>query len=133
MMYEEFLEIAGVSEDEVTFKVYNDIIEPMYMGSNLDKREFVKFLNVKAIIENTENPARYAKEIIKAHKDRRYDDVIRGVKKYAESLGGLPEWYEHIELGLFDVVYRNKNDIIRRIDSYQIQNRKIKKIKSEFY
>ena len=133
MMYDEFLEIAGVSEDEVTFKAYNDIIEPMYMGCNLDKREFVKYLNIKAVIENTENPTRYAKEIVKAHKEERYDDVIRYVKSYAKLLGGLPEWYEHIGLGLFDIVYYNVNDTIRKIESYKIQERKLKKVKTEFY
>ena len=44
MMYKEFEEIAGY---EVSFEDYNNIIEPMYMATNLSKQEFVKCLNRK--------------------------------------------------------------------------------------
>jgi len=44
MMKEEFEKIAGY---EVSFKDYNDIIEPMYMATNLTKDEFVKTINKK--------------------------------------------------------------------------------------
>ena len=44
MMKHEFEEIAKI---EVTDSDYNRIIEPMYMASGLDKREFVKTLNLK--------------------------------------------------------------------------------------
>ena len=45
MMKHEFEEIAGY---EVTDEAYNNIIEPMYMATNLDKRAFVKLLDKKA-------------------------------------------------------------------------------------
>ena len=44
MMKYEFEQIAGY---EVSDKDYNEIIEPMYMATNLDKVEFVKTLDKK--------------------------------------------------------------------------------------
>lgn len=44
MMKYEFEQIAGY---EVSDKDYNEIIEPMYMATNLDKAEFVKTLDKK--------------------------------------------------------------------------------------
>lgn len=45
MMWKEFEEIAGY---EVSYETYTDIIEPMYMAVDVDKRDFVKMLNKKA-------------------------------------------------------------------------------------
>ena len=45
MMHHEFEEIAGY---EVSYETYRDVIEPMYMAVNLDKRAFVKLLDKKA-------------------------------------------------------------------------------------
>lgn len=44
MMKHEFEELAGY---EVTTEDYNNIIEPMYMATNLSKREFVKVIDKK--------------------------------------------------------------------------------------
>ena len=44
MMHHEFEQIAGY---EVTYEDYTNIIEPMYMATNLSKQEFVKTLNRK--------------------------------------------------------------------------------------
>lgn len=44
MMHKEFEEIAGY---EVSYEDYTNIIEPMYMATNLSKQEFVKCLNRK--------------------------------------------------------------------------------------
>ena len=44
MMKHEFEEIAGY---EVSFEDYNNIIEPMYMATNLSKQDFVKTINKK--------------------------------------------------------------------------------------
>lgn len=49
MLYDEFLRIANVTENDVTYETYSDVIEPMYMATNLDKKEFVKLLNMKEI------------------------------------------------------------------------------------
>lgn len=46
MMKCEFERIAGY---EVSDKTYNEIIEPMYLATELSKRDFVKLLNRKAL------------------------------------------------------------------------------------
>ena len=69
MMYEEFLELANTTEDKITFKTYAEVIEPMYMGCNLSKAEFVNLLNVRKIIETYENPYAIEKQIIKNKKN----------------------------------------------------------------
>ena len=42
MMWKEFEEIAGY---EVSYEDYANVIEPMYMATELSKREFVKCLD----------------------------------------------------------------------------------------
>ena len=44
MMWREFEEIAGY---EVSYEDYTNVIEPMYMATNLSKKEFVKVLDRK--------------------------------------------------------------------------------------
>ena len=129
-MHNEFLELAGVTDYEVPYKVYAEVIEPMYMGTDLSKQDFVKFLNIKGIIANTENPARYAKEIAEAHANQNFDEVIEKVKEFANLFGGEAQWYEHIELGVFDVVYFNSFTTQVRIDTYRIMKRGVKRIRS---
>lgn len=130
MMHNEFLDLAGVTDYEVPYKVYAEVIEPMYMGTNLSKQDFVKFINIKGIIANTENPARYAKEIAEAHANQNFDEVIEKVKAFAKLLNGSPEWYSHIELGEFDVVYFNSFTTSVRADTYKIMKRGVKRIRS---
>lgn len=45
MMWAEFEEIAGY---RVSYKDYSEIIEPMYVATNLSKQDFVKVINRKA-------------------------------------------------------------------------------------
>lgn len=63
MMYDEFLELANTTEDKITFRTYNDVIEPMYMGCNLSKADFVKLLNIKKIIGTYDNPFTVGKQV----------------------------------------------------------------------
>ena len=44
MMWEEFEKLAGYS---VTYEDYINVIEPMYMATNLNKQDFVECLNPK--------------------------------------------------------------------------------------
>ena len=37
MMYSEFLDIANVTENDITAETYDNIIEPMYMATNMSK------------------------------------------------------------------------------------------------
>ena len=65
MMYEEFERIAGY---KVSYEDYANIIEPMYMATNLSKYEFVKVIDRKRfeIVEKTEK--QYINEIKKIAK-----------------------------------------------------------------
>ena len=53
MMKQEFEALAGY---EVSTEDYNNIIEPMYMATNLTKAEFVKTINRKAFEKKHEYP-----------------------------------------------------------------------------
>lgn len=44
MMHEEFMKIAGY---EVSYEDYTNIIEPMYMATNLSKEDFIKVIDRK--------------------------------------------------------------------------------------
>lgn len=49
MMYDEFLEIAGLPESAITYTVYKTVIEPAYNISILNKRDFVKSLDLESL------------------------------------------------------------------------------------
>ena len=49
MTYDEFLEIAGVPECAITYTDYKSIIEPAYNISILNKRDFVKSLDLESL------------------------------------------------------------------------------------
>ena len=47
MLYSEFLELSGLTENQVTVETYANVIEPMYQAlPNLSKQQFVKLINV---------------------------------------------------------------------------------------
>lgn len=52
MMWEEFEKIAGY---EVSYEDYANVIEPMYMATNLSKQDFVKCLDKKRFALRTKN------------------------------------------------------------------------------
>ena len=60
MMKYEFEAIAGY---EVTDEMYTNVIEPMYMATNMDKSEFVKTLNKKYFVKYVPNKKKLLKEI----------------------------------------------------------------------
>ena len=46
MMYSEFIELSGKSENYITYNEYTQEIEPIYMSSDFPtKQEFIKFFN----------------------------------------------------------------------------------------
>lgn len=51
MMYEEFINISGLN---VSYKDYENIVEPMYMSTDMSKQEFIKFISpsVKALVKS---------------------------------------------------------------------------------
>lgn len=60
MMYEEFEKLAGY---QVSRSDYDNIIEPMYMATTLDKEEFIKCLDKKRFALKA--PKSYIKEMRK--------------------------------------------------------------------
>lgn len=42
MMYNEFIDLTGYEENYITYKDYTENIEPVYMESDLDKKQFCK-------------------------------------------------------------------------------------------
>ena len=64
MMYQEFENIAGY---EVSYDDYTNIIEPMYMATNLSKQEFVKCLDRKQFDLNYKKQ-QYKKQLLKEMK-----------------------------------------------------------------
>ena len=65
MMYTEFLNLAKVTENDVSFDTYQNIIEPMYMATNLNKIDFIKMLNIKAIKDMYPNVNKVCKDLVK--------------------------------------------------------------------
>ena len=67
MMHQEFERIAGY---EVSFEDYANIIEPMYMATNLSKQDFVKVIDRKRFDLN-EKKRSMIKEMRKIAEDRK--------------------------------------------------------------
>jgi hypothetical protein len=104
MMWKEFEELAGY---EVSFKTYNEVIEPMYMAlpDSFTKQDFVKMLDKKAFALPTR------KQMVKEMKSiaqfifdncglRSYHDeeerLDKLAKEYAERFFGI-DWAHDIE------------------------------------
>lgn len=78
MMKHEFEAIAGY---EVSFEDYENIIEPMYMSTNLDKYEFIKCLDRKRFE-------------VKAQESEETKRIKREAKAEIESLKSLIKGYK---------------------------------------
>ena len=61
MMHKEFEEISGC---EVSYEDYTNIIEPMYMATNMSKYEFVKTLNLKFFKDRMPKPEKNIKRML---------------------------------------------------------------------
>ena len=65
MMYSEFIELANIPEDKLTYKTYSEVIEPMYMNCNISKQDFVKLINIDTLVRLYDNPYSVKKTIVK--------------------------------------------------------------------
>lgn len=93
MMWNEFMEIAGY---EVTYEDYKNVIEPMYMATNLNKQEFVKCLDkkrfavkpLKQIEKEMQKVATHLKDTCEHYTDFQAKDKLEElVKQYAKRVG----------------------------------------------
>ena len=72
MLYEEFTKLTGV---KIPIESYEKIIEPMYMATDMDKREFANF--IKPSLKNLKPRESFAYDIIFLS-----DGLIRKENKY---------------------------------------------------
>lgn len=64
MMYKEFIEMSNV---EVSYKDYADIIEPMYMATAMSKQEFINFIkpSAKELVKKYARPKTFKKMLVR--------------------------------------------------------------------
>lgn len=56
MLYDEFLKLSGLTENQVTVETYASVIEPMYQAvPNLSKQQFVQLINQYELKQNFPN------------------------------------------------------------------------------
>lgn len=108
MMHGEFEELAGIT---VSWSVYHDIIEPMYIAADVDKRKFIKMLNLDYfntspfrsfvivrinIMPDSDNQWHY----VRAIRARNKEDALREFYDDLDESGHIdPEWrYDVITL-----------------------------------
>lgn len=92
MMKCEFEKLAGY---EVSFDTYNNVIEPMYMASNLSKEDFVKSLNKQAFALPTKA------------------QLINKMKKLAKQ---IKDNYEHIYIGdIEEALYNTAKEVASKL------------------
>ena len=93
MMYKEFEEIAGY---EVSYEDYTNIIEPMYMATNLSKQQFVKLLDRKQFDQNYKKQ-QYKKQLLKE---------MKAIAEEIYNLCGITETWEQ------------KTDLLEKVREY---------------
>ena len=92
MMHEEFEKLAGY---EVSYEDYHNIIEPMYMATNLSKVDFIKCLDPKRfskqykLAEMKKEIKKLAKIIFEGCGIRIYHDEENRMNDLAKAYAGL--------------------------------------------
>ncbi len=111
MMQKEFEELAGY---EVSTETYNNVIEPMYMATNVTKQEFVKMLNKKAFAlptkaEMKREMRKIAGEIFNGCGLRAYHEeeekLMKVAREYAKQFYGMEDGGENYVLITHDYAY----------------------------
>lgn len=69
MTYSEFTELT---KKEIDYNYYTDVIEPMYLASDLNKADFIKLLNVAALPESEQSKMKAESDILELKKDLEY-------------------------------------------------------------
>ena len=100
MMHKEFEELAGY---EVSFEDYNNIIEPMYMATNLSKQEFVKCLNLKFFKDRMPKPEKNIKRML-----------VRNRMGESKTPNGCYYYIEYVEL--VEVVIKTGKYVIKPLE-----------------
>lgn len=101
MLYEEFLTITNLTEDDITVWTYENLVEPMYMAApdSMDKHEFIKLLNLETL--TTQYPNK--------------NNVIRQIEKVAAE---CKLCYGHTSInGLKQKLYSLVNELVVRYEN----------------
>lgn len=123
MMWKEFEELAGY---EVTYEDYSKIIEPMYMATDLNKRDFIACLDYKRF------SIQYRKEQMKHKMVKRLKELAAQMKAEAghvdtyetfSELHGLAREYDkefphYGATGDYEREYKNNSQYIKGIVWY---------------
>lgn len=106
MMKKEFEEIAGY---EVSYEDYSKIIEPMYMATNLSKKDFIATLDKKRfalptkkqMMSEIKKMAKHLREICGHCRDHECEEKLdRLAKEYAKRFYGL-DWSNDMDAYVF--------------------------------
>ena len=103
MLYEEFLTIANLTEDDITVWTYENLVEPMYMAApdSIDKHEFIKLLNLETLTTQYPNRNNLIRQIEKVAAECKLcygHTSINGLKQKLYSLvNELAVRYEHAD------------------------------------
>ena len=114
MMYEEFENLSGIT---VSWKVYHDIIEPMYIASDVDKREFVKMLNLDYFNTNPIRSFVIVRQNVMPDSDRQWE-YVKTIRSFTKE-DALAEFYDLLdESGYIDPEWRY--DVITLSEAHAI-------------
>lgn len=113
MMKEEFENLAGY---EVSYDDYHDIIEPMYMVTNLSKSEFVKVINKKTFALPTKQTiVKEMREIASYISDHKHEGAVWHKEVELDEIAkNYAERFYHIDLShdMKAYVYFNRDDVM---------------------
>ena len=121
MMKFEFEEIAGY---KVTDEDYNNIIEPMYMATNLSKQDFVKTLNRKQF---EVKPVKSEEQVAFENELKKERELLKAEISYFEEKIGQLKWFLETEKNVEDIV-RWQNGIKNYKNEIRVLKSRIKSI-----
>lgn len=125
MLYSEFLELSGLTENQVTVETYATVIEPMYQAvPNFSKQQFVELINRNNIVRcfpNIESTLRKMSEVctscVSKYSETKLRSDVISYRKELETLGvELSQLELHGATGMPEIGIHYRNGEIYRID-----------------
>lgn len=125
MLYSEFLELSGLTENQVTVETYASVIEPMYQAlPNLSKQQFVKLINgfeLKQSFPNIERTLRKMRDVCtscaREYSATKLRSSVISYRKELETLGvELSQLELHGATGMPEIGIHYRAGEIYRID-----------------
>lgn len=125
MLYSEFLELSGLTENQVTVETYATVIEPMYHAlPNLSKQQFVKLINgfeLKQSFPNIERTLRKMRDVCtscaREYSATKLRSSVISYRTELETLGvELSQLELHGETGMPEINMHYRGGEIYKID-----------------